>query len=494
MGNAYERLDKAFAKMHRLSHLGEIAGWDQAAMMPAGGNQARSEALAELKILVHGMLSQPAIAVDLEQAEAEEAGTFEGAGLREMRRVFRQATLLPEALVEAKSLAGSRCEHAWRSQRPKGDWTGFLVNFEPVVELARQEAAILSQALGLRPYDALMDKFDPGSRCVQIDAAFSDLKTWLPDLIKRALAKQAGESVVKPKGPFPIQQQKELALEVMTMLGFDFNHGRLDVSTHPFCGGVPQDVRITTLYDEADVTRALMGVVHETGHARYEQGLPREYVHLPVGRARSMALHESQSLSCEMQLGAHPGFVGLLAPMLAKKFGAQEAFQPQNLARLFTRVEPGLIRVVADELTYPAHIILRYEIERALIEGEIEARDIPGLWDEKMMAYLGVDTRGNFKDGPMQDIHWTDGSFGYFPSYTLGAMHAAQFFDAMRTNCPDMDERIGRGDFSPVFDWLSTNIWSKASQLESAELVKQATGSVLDAAHFKRHLERRYIG
>ena len=493
MGSAYENLDKAFKKMHRLGHLGQIAAWDQAAMMPPGGNDARGEALAELKILVHGMLTQPAIGVDLNQAAAEETGVFERASLREMRRAWRNSTVLPEALIESMSLAGSRCEHTWRSQRPQNDWNGFLANFEPVLAFSRQEAEILSQALGVRPYDALMDKFDPGSRSAEVDAAFADLKTWLPGLIQRALARQADLPVIKPQGKFPVAAQKELALDVMRLLGFDFNHGRLDVSAHPFCGGVSDDVRITTLYDESDFARSLMGVVHETGHARYEQGLPRQWLHLPVGRGRSMAIHESQSLSFEMQLGAHPGFVGLLSPMLIKKFGAQDAFEPENLRRLFTRVEPGFIRVNADEVTYPAHIILRYEIERALIEGEIEARDIPALWDEKMMAYLGIDTRGNFKDGPLQDIHWTDGSFGYFPSYTLGAMHAAQFFATMRVAYPDLDARIAQGDLSPIFEWLSTNIWSKASSLEASELVEQATGSTLDARHYRRHLERRYL-
>jgi carboxypeptidase Taq len=265
------------------------------------------------------------------------------------------------------------------------------------------------------------------------------------------------------------------------------------VSTHPFCGGVPEDVRITTRYTEDDFMRSMMGIVHETGHARYEQNLPRETVSLPVGRARSMGIHESQSLSFEMQLGRSPAFLALIAPLVRQHLGDQAAFTPDNLARLYTRVHPGLIRVDADELTYPAHVILRYEIERDLINGQIEPDDIPALWDEKMAQYLGVDTRGNYQNGCLQDIHWTDGSFGYFPSYTLGAMYAAQYFATIRDQHPELDARIAAGDLSPLFDWLKGNIWTQASRWPTPELVQRATGEPLNPAHFKAHLQRRYL-
>jgi carboxypeptidase Taq len=207
-----------------------------------------------------------------------------------------------------------------------------------------------------------------------------------------------------------------------------------------------------------------------------------------------MALHESQSLSFEMQLGSHPGFVAHLAPLLREAFGEQPAFEPGNLARLLTRVVPGLIRVDADEVTYPAHVILRYEIERPLVEGDIEPEDIPALWDAKMSELLGLDTRGNFKDGPLQDVHWPEGLIGYFPCYSLGAMYAAQWFSAMRRQHADLDERIARGDFGVVFDWLSENIWSQGSRWTTDELALRASGEVLNPAHFRAHLERRYLG
>jgi carboxypeptidase Taq len=235
-----------------------------------------------------------------------------------------------------------------------------------------------------------------------------------------------------------------------------------------------------------------MGVIHETGHGRYEQNLPRELLGQPVAEARSMAIHESQSLAFEMQLGSHPGFVARLAPLIVEAFGAQPAFEPANLQRLLTRVRPGLIRVDADEVTYPAHILLRYEIECALIEGEIEIDDVPALWDQRMMELLGLDTRGNFRDGPLQDVHWPSGLLGYFPCYSLGAMYAAQWFAAMRRALPQLDERIAQGDLAPLFDWLRDHIWSQASRWTTDELAIRATGEALNPAWFRAHLESRY--
>jgi carboxypeptidase Taq len=279
----------------------------------------------------------------------------------------------------------------------------------------------------------------------------------------------------------------------MRLLGFDFEAGRLDVSAHPFCGGVPEDVRITTRFREGEFLSSLMGTIHETGHARYEQGLPRGWLGQPVAEARSMALHESQSLSLEMQLASHPGFVTLLAPLVREAFGEQPAFEPANLHRLVTRVQRGLIRVDADEVTYPAHVILRYEIERPLIEGEIEPEDIPGLWDAKMAELLGLDTRGNYTDGPLQDVHWPEALFGYFPCYSLGAMYAAQWFAAMRRAMPDLDARIGAGELQGVFDWLRANIWSQGSRHTTDELAVRASGEPLNPAHFRAHLQARYL-
>jgi len=490
---ATQALEATFTRLYRYAHLASIAGWDQAAMMPPKGNEARAKAMAELQVLMHQTLTSAELAAQFQALGAVSLDDSAQASLREMRRQWQQATLLPNRLVEAQSLAQSRCEHAWRTQRKENDWQGFVGNFREVVALAREEGRLLADAAGSTVYDALMDKYEPGMRSSDIDRIFGDVKSWLPELIRKTIAKQANDPVIQPQGPFAVAHQRALGVEIMGLLQFDFEAGRLDVSTHPFCGGVAEDVRITTRYNEEDFLRSLMGIIHETGHARYEQNLPRERVHLPVGQARSMGIHESQSLSFEMQLGRSPQFLALIAPLVQKHLGQQAAFAPDNLAALFSRVKPGFIRVDADELTYPAHVILRYEIERALMDGEIEADDIPALWDDKMMAYLGVDTRGNFQNGCMQDIHWPGGSFGYFPSYTLGAMNAAQFFAKIRSEQPDLDAQVKAGNLSPIFDWLGQHVWRQASRWETAELMLRATGEPLDPAHFRRHLERRYL-
>ena len=490
---SYATLVTTFTKLYRYQHLAAIAGWDQASMMPSKGNDARGAALAELAVLMHDILAAPALAASFAAAARDTNDPVDRASLREMQRQWRAATVVPASLVEAKALAASRCEHAWRTQRKANDWAGFLANWRPVVDCARQEAALLAEATGLAPYDALVDRYEPGMTSATIEPIFAELKRWLPPLVQDVLAKQRNETVIPARGPFPIDKQRALGLEVMKLLGFDFDAGRVDTSTHPFCGGVAEDVRITTRYRDDDFVQAMMGIVHETGHARYEQRLPREWVHLPLGQARSMGVHESQSLSFEMQLGRSRPFLELMAPLVKKHLGDQPAFAAENLARIYTRVRPGFIRVDADELTYPMHVILRFEIERALIERAIEPDDVPAVWDEKMRAYLGLDTRGNYTDGCLQDIHWTDGSFGYFPSYTLGALYAAQYFAAIRAEVPDLDARISAGDLAPIFDWFEAKIWTQASRWETAELIARATGAPLSTAHFERHLRTRYL-
>jgi carboxypeptidase Taq len=491
--SSYQDLAARQQRLHRLGHLQAIAQWDQAANMPAKGNEARSLALAEMDGLLHQLATDPALAGLLDAAAAEALDDTQRANLREIRRAWRAANALPQALVEAKSLANNRCEHAWRSQRPANDWAGFAPNLSEVLKIARQESELLSQSSGLSKYDALLDNYEPGMRSADVERAFAPLRQWLPGLIRDVIAKQSTETVIEPVGPFPTAAQKALGLDAMKLMGFDFTAGRLDESTHPFCGGVPEDVRMTTRYREDNFLPSLMGTIHETGHGRYEQGLPRELLGQPIARARSMGIHESQSLSFEMQLGSHPAFAVLLAPLLVKHFGDQPAFEPGNLHKLLTRVQPGYIRVDADEVTYPAHILLRFDIERALIEGQAEVEDIPALWDAKMAELLGLDTRGNFKDGPMQDVHWAAGLFGYFPCYTLGAMYAAQWFATMRARQPALDEQIARGELGGVFDWLSTHVWQAASRFETPELVQRASGEALNPAHFETHLRTRYL-
>lgn len=493
MPPAYTQLTQIWKRLHNFSHVQSIVWWDQQAMMPSGGNAARSDALAEMATLIHGIRTDAKLKPLLDAAEQENLDDMQRANLREIRRDWRAANALPAALVEAKVMAGSKCEHAWRTQRSANDWAGYLVNLKDVVKVAREEAAFLSNETGLGKHDALMDVYEPGMTGVRLDKLFGELLTWLPDLVRRVREKQAAQKVIAPVGPFARSAQYAVGQAAMKLLGFDFERGRLDESAHPFCGGVPEDTRLTTRYREDDFVGSLMGVIHETGHGRYEQNLPRDWLGQPMSWARSAGIHESQSLSFEMQIGLSRAFVGLIAPAIARHFGAQPAFEKENLYQHFIRVVPGFIRVEADELTYPLHVILRYRIERALIEGEIEAEDIPALWDKAMKEFLDIDTTGNYRNGCMQDVHWGEGLFGYFPSYTLGAMYAAQWFAAIRRAAPDLDARMAAGDLSPALDWLKANVWSQGSRWSTDELVSRATGSILDASHYRAHLERRYL-
>ncbi|MBK0003411.1 carboxypeptidase M32 [Erwinia sp. S38] len=493
MSSAYANLTRTFQRLSRFGHLAAITGWDMQTMMPAGGSRARGEALAELSVLRHEILTAKQVGEWLDQAKQEDLDDVAQANLYEMHRAWQQASLLPASLVEAKSIAGSRCEHAWRQQRPANDWQGFAANLKEVVKLSREEAEIRAQANGCSRYDALLDVFEPGMTSAKLDSTFGDLKQWLPELLQKIVDQQAKETVIAPVGPFPQEQQKELGLAIMKLLGFDFNAGRLDVSAHPFCGGVPQDVRITTRYKSDEFISAMMGVIHETGHARYEQNLPQQWADQPVALARSTAIHESQSLFFEKQLGRSPQFLSLIQPLAVQLLGDRPGMENTNFIALNQRVKPGLIRVDADEVSYPAHVILRYEIERALITGEIEVDDIPTLWQEKMQHWLGINTAGNYRDGCMQDIHWTDGAFGYFPTYTLGAMYAAQLFQALKRAIPQVNELIAQGDLQPVFNWLQQNIWQHGSRFSTRQLVENATGEDLNPIWFRQHLESRYL-
>ncbi|MCG9962671.1 carboxypeptidase M32 [Shewanella cutis] len=489
---SYDKLTAHFQKISHFEHFSALGDWDQAAMMPLGGGSERGDAMAELALHIHTLKTAPHLGDNLALAAQEVLTSEQHANLREMQYQYRQATLVPGELVQAKTKMAYQCENAWREQRKNNDWQGFKPNLKAIIALAREEALIRAQAQNVSPYDALLDKFEPGMTTAKLEQTFGNLKTWLPTLIQKVLEKQAGEPTLKLNGPFDIKAQQALGLDVMAYLGFDFNHGRLDISSHPFCGGVPSDVRITTRYNQADFSSAIMGIVHETGHARYEQGLPKQWRGQPAGLARSMGVHESQSLFCEMQLGANPAFLRQLQPLINQHLGCE--FSAQDLARHYTRVNPGLIRVDADEVTYPCHILLRFEAEKAFIDGSLSVDDLPDFWSSQMQQLLGINTEGNYRDGCMQDIHWAVGELGYFPSYTLGAMYAAQCRFAMERSLGPIENLIDNCQLSQVFNWLGKHIWSKGSLLTTDELIIQATGEPLNGQYLAKHLKQRYLG
>jgi carboxypeptidase Taq len=498
---SYAELVRHHKKLAQLEHLEAIVGWDEATMMPEGGGEARGEAMATLRGMLHEQATLPVLGDWYGKAEAEAAslGPWDAANLREMKRGYVRATALPQELVEASSRAESRSEQAWRKFRKENDWASFVPLQTEVFARKREVAQALSERLGLGPYDALLDGYEPGGRSADIGVLFARLGQVLPGLIEAVLDRQRSEAVVTPVGPFPVEEQRALGLELMKRLGFDFRRGRLDASHHPFCGGVPEDVRITTRFDEGDFAKALMGVLHETGHAKYEQNLPRAYLGQPVGRARGMSTHESQSLLLEMQVCRSAEFATFSAPHLVAAFpGAAArtpaAFTVENLYLLATRVRPGFIRVDADEVTYPCHVVLRFELETALVEGKLEVKDIPDAWDAGMKRLLGLSTSGNFKDGCMQDVHWPAGLIGYFPTYTLGALTAAQLFQAAEANVTDLRGSIAKGDLAPLDAFLREKLWGEGSRLGTAELVVHATGKPLGTEAFERHIARRYLG
>ena len=429
-------------------------------------------------------------------AEKEDLDAAQKAAVAEFKRVYINRTCLSSDFVARQVNARMRCEQLWRSLRAKNDWSDFLPSFENVVALAREEAARRADVLKLSPYDAMVEQYDPGSRTAEISRVFTDLKAFLKGFIPEALEAQARRRAKHPlkafNGPFPAEKQKALGLEVMKAVGFDFHHGRLDVSHHPFCGGVPSDVRMTTRYRTDEFLSSLMGILHETGHGLYEQNLPHDLSHWPSMKARGMAMHESQSLFQEMQLSRRPEFWTFVLPKARDILGLEGVSTADVLAHVH-RVERGFIRVDADEATYPLHVILRFEIEQELVTGKLMPADVPEVWNAKMQEYLGLSTAGNYKDGPMQDVHWPSGAFGYFPSYTLGAMMAAQQWAAVERAIPDASAQVARGEFAAINAWRNENIWSKASMLSTPGIMEQATGEPLNARHFEAHLRRRYL-
>jgi carboxypeptidase Taq len=491
----YKTLEARFARLGALQEAAAVLHWDSATFMPEGGAAARAEQLATLRVVCHEILADPALADLLAGAEAQNGlDPWQRANVAEMRRLWVHATAVPADLVAALSKACSASEMRWRQARPANDFAGILPELRRVLALVREVAAAKAARLGKSPYEALLDEYEPGGSVAAIDALFDDLAQALPGLIEEALARQAARPAPLPlPGPFPAEEQRRVGLKLMERLGFDFAHGRLDASLHPFCGGTPDDVRLTTRYDETDFSRALMGVLHETGHALYERGLPASWRRQPVGQARGMSIHESQSLLVEMQACRSREFAEFVAPLLRQAFGGKgPAWEPANLYRLNTRVERSLIRVDADEVTYPAHVILRYRLERAMIAGDLPLEELPAAWNDGMRALLGI-VPPDDRQGCLQDIHWYDGAWGYFPTYTLGAMTAAQLFDAAKRADPRILPGIAQGDFVPLLAWLRENVHAKGSRYSAAEIVTQATGRPLGTDTYKRHLETRYL-
>jgi carboxypeptidase Taq len=491
----YQQLEQEFRRLHAFRGALSLLRWDAAVMMPRGSADVRGEQLAALETEHHALLTTPKVARLLERAEAgaSQLDDWPLANLREMRRQRDHAIATPPSLIARLAKATSRAEVFWVEARKAGNFKLFAPHLEEVVHLVRDKAALLGQARALAPYDALVDVFTPGISAADIDTIFTALSRKLPGLINSAIEQQAQSPPSTPVGKFTVARQRQLSVEVMKALGFPFDRGRLDESEHPFTEGVPGDIRITTRFDQSDPFTGLLGAVHETGHAMYDLGLPQQWRDQPVGRDRGLALEESQSLLFEMNLCRSRAFVKYLRPLLEKHLQVSGAeWTEDNLYRHLIRVRRSLIRMDADELTYPVHIMLRYELEKKILEGELPVADLPEAWNANLEQRLGVRPTSDV-DGCLQDIHWAVGHFGYFPSYALGAVIAAQLNEALRAAQPSLDEEIGAGQFGGVMDWLRDNVHGIGARLPVKELIKEATGKPLSAAAYLRYLEAKYL-
>jgi carboxypeptidase Taq len=492
---AYRQLEERFRRIGAIEQAISVLHWDTAAIMPEGGAAARAEQLTTLRLIAHQYLVAPEVGDLIAEAQDSngDLGEWQRANLREMHRRWLHAAAVPGELVEAESRACSKCEAVWRRARLENDFAAVLPGFERILDIEREIGTVKGERLCVSPYEALADQYEPGISVAVIDGLFDEITSFLPDLLEGALTRQPTAPPANISGVFPVEAQHRLAMRLMERIGFDFRNGRLDVSAHPFCGGTPDDVRITTRYSETDFARSLMGVLHETGHALYQRGLPAEWRLQPVGRARGMAMHESQSLLLEMQVCRSRAFLTFAAPLVCEAFGGGgPEWEAGALYQRQVRVRRGFIRVDADEVTHPAHVILRYRLERAMLAGDLKPSELPDAWRATMREMLGVAPEDD-REGCLQDIHWYDGNWGYFPTYTLGALIAAQLFERARRDLPDLMQAIAVGEFAGLIGWVRERVHSKGSLLSTAELVETATGRPLGTASFERHLRDRYL-
>ena len=492
---AYKQLEGIFDKVAHLEHLGAIAGWDEAVMMPTGGGKSRAQAMAYLGSLKHEMLTSSQMANLLDEASQESLEfEWQTRNLALMQKKYTQLSAVPSELIAEVTEANILAEQAWRQLRADNNWLDFVPLLKKNVFLAKEVAQIKAQALSMSVYDVMLDDFSPELSQQVIEPIFGQLKSQLPEMMEWIIDKQKGLELESLAGHYPHAIQKTMAEELMQCLGFDFVHGRLDESHHPFCGGVADDVRITTRFNEDEFISAIMGVCHETGHALYELGLPRDKLNQPIGQAYGMAMHESQSLLVEMQVCRSRHFMPVLQKALIKHFGKQPGFGLDNIYNHYTRVEKSFIRVDADEVTYPLHVILRYEIEQALFTDKVSVEELPELWDDKMQHYLGLSTGNDYANGVMQDVHWACGLFGYFPAYTFGALIAAQLYQAACEHVPEITACIEQADMKPLMQWLGQYIHSQGSAKSFDSLLFDATGCQLSAEPFLSHIRQRYLG
>ncbi|MFM1850441.1 MAG: hypothetical protein RIS54_125 [Verrucomicrobiota bacterium] len=477
-------------RIHRLETVAQLVGWDEQVNLPADSADLRAEQHAVLAETIHAAATDPRLGELITQLEATDLSAGEAIVVAEARRDFDRATKLPAAFVREKAAQSSVGYHAWAKARAASDFASYVPVLEKNLELAKQEAAYLGW--GDRPYDYMIDKHDPGMSAAVITRLFSELKVELVPMVR-----QITESSVKPHREllrgFPVEGQRAFLREVTEKLGFNYRRGRIDVSLHPFCSGSGADIRMTTRFKEDEPLDSLFSSIHETGHGLYEQGLPLAHHATALGRAAGMGVHESQSRLWENQVGRGRAFWRHFEPRFRETFPAQTAgVSSDDLYLAVNAVAPTLIRVDADEVTYNLHIILRFEIEQRLFNGTLEVRDLPAAWNAAAKELIGL-VPDNDRTGVLQDVHWSDGAFGYFPSYCLGNMLAAQLWYAAQAQLPGLEASFAQGDFSGLLGWLRENVHAAGKRYDALELSRRVTGTELSPASLLRYLRERYL-
>jgi len=481
------------AELADLESAQELVAWDQEAMMPPRGVEGRSHVLSSLAGLVHEKLTAPEVGEHLAALAVSPDGLDEEAlaQIRELRRSHDLGTRLPASLVKELARLQSKGSAVWADAKAKNDFDLFSPILGEICRLKREQA----EALGYEkePYDALLDLFEPGAKTEEVAATLGEVKDFLIPFVQRVVDSGIAPDPAILAGPYPHDDQDAFGRELVTALGFDLKAGRLDISNHPFTSGLHAgDTRLTTHYKD-ELSPSVFGTLHETGHGLYEQFLPDTLRRTPLGQATSLGVHESQSRMWENMVGRSLAFWKHYYPRAQANFPDQLGSVPLETFHLaVNHVEPSLIRIEADEVTYNLHIVLRFEIERELIAGKVRTEELPELWNAKVKEYLGL-VPPKPDVGVLQDIHWSAGLIGYFPTYSLGNLYAAQLFEAAARAVPDLENGFTEGKLLPLRDWLVENVHRHGSRYRAPELIERATGSPPTAEAFKRYVKRKFV-
>ncbi len=491
MNSAWERLLARLRELEDLSVALRLLHWDQQVLMPPAGAAARARAIGSLESAAHRLLAAPETGALLEELRSQ--GSLDAtqcASVRVLTRDYEQATKVPEELVRDLAEVRGHCYQAWTEARPASDFRLLQPELERLVGLKKQEADALGWE-GER-YDALLDQYEAGTTTADVAAMFDELVSGLRGLVE-PVEKRMPEPADFLLAPYDERHQKALCNWLVEQLGFDTSAGRLDTSPHPFTMHVSAgDVRQTTRTESPGVLGAIYAAIHETGHALYDQGIPEDFVGLPVGRVPSLGMHESQSRLWENQVGRSRSFTDFLLPQLKERFPEQVGMTaPEDFYRGVNRVGRTMIRVNADELTYNLHVARRFELELALFRDELEVAELPGAWNDAMERHLGVRPQSD-ADGVLQDMHWSIGAFGYFPTYTIGNLYAAALHARLSLDLDGLDGEIRAGETSRVLGWLRENVHQHGYLYEAGDLMTKVVGETVTAKPLLTYLERKY--